>query len=108
MILAYEECKQKAQCLPLSKRAQLIEHLIANLDELDNNEYEQLWINESHHRYNEYKQGNITSRPSDQVFEDAKLKLASLKKCTPDFLKRSNMKCWKQPVGRESNAIPPF
>ena len=78
MMTTLDECKQKSGQLPLSERALLIEHLVATLDDLDEKECERLWVFEAERRYREYSQGNITARSADDVFRDARAKLASI------------------------------
>ena len=79
MPTALEECERKAMRLPLSERALLIEHLLSTLDGLDEDECENLWVAEAERRYAEYREGSITARPADDVFGDARAKLASIK-----------------------------
>lgn len=78
MMTTLNECKKKSGQLPLSERALLIEHLVATLDDPDEKECERLWIAEAERRYIEYSKGNITARPADDVFRDARTRLASL------------------------------
>nr|VFJ57436.1 MAG: putative addiction module component, TIGR02574 family [Candidatus Kentron sp. FM]VFJ76067.1 MAG: putative addiction module component, TIGR02574 family [Candidatus Kentron sp. FM]VFK21445.1 MAG: putative addiction module component, TIGR02574 family [Candidatus Kentron sp. FM] len=78
MMTTLDECEQKARRLPLSERALLIEYLVATLDDLDEKECERLWVAEAERRYIEYRQGTITARPADDVFQDARAKLASI------------------------------
>ena len=79
MPMNLEECEQQARQLPLTDRSVLIEHLIDSLDELDEAECERLWIEEAERRYQEYKAGNITSRPAEDVFRNACAKLREIK-----------------------------
>lgn len=58
--------------LPLRDRARLAERLIASLDAQDNSENERLWVEEAERRFREYKKGNITSRPAQDVLRDAR------------------------------------
>jgi len=78
MMTTFDECEQKARQLPLSERALLIEHLVATLDDPDEKECERLWVAEAERRYREYSKGTITARPADDVFRDARTKLASI------------------------------
>nr|VFJ62875.1 MAG: Putative addiction module component [Candidatus Kentron sp. DK]VFJ65942.1 MAG: Putative addiction module component [Candidatus Kentron sp. DK] len=78
MMTTLHECKQKSGQLPLSERALLIEHLVATLDDLDEKECERLWIAEARRRCIEYDKGTITARPADDIFRDARARLASI------------------------------
>ncbi|MDA3799183.1 MAG: addiction module protein [Kiritimatiellae bacterium] len=66
------ECEAQALQLPLAKRAELAEHLIASLDEIDEVQNEQLWLDEADRRYNEYKKGNISARCAEDVLQYAR------------------------------------
>jgi len=69
------ECEAQALQLPLAKRAELAEHLIASLDEMDEVQNEQLWLNEADRRYSEYKNGNISARCAEDVLRDARARI---------------------------------
>jgi len=79
MATALDECERKARLLPLSEGALLIEHLVDTLDDLDEEECERLWVAEGERRYAEYRKGNIPARPADDVFRDARARLASIR-----------------------------
>jgi putative addiction module component (TIGR02574 family) len=66
------ECEAQALKLPPTDRATLAEHLIASLDDLNNEQNEQLWLDEADRRYREYKSGNITARAAEDVLSDAR------------------------------------
>ena len=66
-----EKCEAQALKLPPKERAILAEHLIASLDSLDDAENERLWLEEADRRYQEYKKGNISARPAEEVLRDA-------------------------------------
>lgn len=66
-----KECEDQALKLQSRERATLAEHLIASLDALDDAENERLWLEEADKRYQEYKQGNISARPAEDVLRDA-------------------------------------
>ena len=66
------ECEAQALKLPPTDRATLAEHLIASLDNLNDQQNEQLWIEEADRRYREYKSGNITARSAEEVLSDAR------------------------------------
>ena len=73
-----EKCQQQAKHLPLQERAQLIKSLIAGLDDLDERNLESLWLQEASRRLQAYKAGNIESKPSDDVFFNARTKLKEM------------------------------
>lgn len=75
MATKLEDIEKQAQNFSLQERAALIECLVNNLDELDEKEYERLWVEEAKMRYREYKAGRISSRSSEDVFQDARAKL---------------------------------
>ena len=79
MPTALEACQQQAKHLPLKERAMLIRTLINDLDELDEESLEKLWIKEAARRFQEFKAGNIKARPGADVFRDARTKLKELK-----------------------------
>ncbi len=66
------ECEAQALQLPPAERATLAQHLIASLDTLDEAQNERLWIEEADRRYREYKSGNISARPAEDVLRDAR------------------------------------
>ena len=74
-----EKCEQHAKYLSLQERALLIKRLIEGLDELDEQELEQLWLQEASRRLQAYKAGNITARPSVDVFHNARTKLKEMR-----------------------------
>jgi len=74
-----EEFEDKAKNLPLKDRAALIKSLISSLDELDETECQELWLQEADKRYKAYKAGMITSRSADTVFSDAREMLKAIR-----------------------------
>lgn len=66
------ECEAQALKLTPTDRATLAEHLIASLDNLNDQQNEQLWIDEADRRYREYKRGGITARSAEEVLRDAR------------------------------------
>lgn len=73
-----EKCEQQAKQLPLQDRAVLINRLIEGLDELDEQQLEQLWVQEASRRFQNFKAGEINARPSDEVFRDARARLREM------------------------------
>jgi len=78
MATELEQCEQYAKKLPLQERAVLIRRLIEGLDELDEQNLEQLWVQEAARRFNEFKAGNIEARPAENVFRDARTRLQEI------------------------------
>ncbi len=73
-----EQCEQQAKHLPLRERAQLIKSLIEGLDDIDEQNLESLWLQEASRRLQSYKAGNIKSRPSADVFSNARDKIKEM------------------------------
>ena len=74
-----EKCEHQANRLPLQDRALLIRRLIEGLDDLDEQQLEQLWIQEASRRVEGYKSGKIKARPSEDVFRDARTRLSEMR-----------------------------
>lgn len=70
-----KKIEEEALRLSSHERAQLAEHLISSLDELEDPEAERLWIEEAERRYQEYKQGKVKVKPAEMVFKEARSKL---------------------------------
>ncbi|GBE17313.1 putative addiction module component [bacterium BMS3Abin15] len=70
-----KEIEEEALRLPSYERAQLSEHLIISLDDVEDPEAERLWIEEAERRYQEYKQGKVKAKPAEMVFKEARSKL---------------------------------
>ena len=67
-----KECEAQALKLSVKERALLAEHLLASLDKVDDTENERLWVKEAEARYEAYKNGDISSRPAEDVLRDAR------------------------------------
>ena len=61
-----------------SQPAALAETLLASLDEIDDIENERLWVEEAERRYREYKLGNMSSRPAEDVLRDVRARIERL------------------------------
>ncbi len=70
-----KEIEEEALRLPSYERAQLAEHLIISLDDVEDPEAERLWIEEAERRYQEYKQGKVKAKSAEMVFKEARSKL---------------------------------
>jgi|APCry4251928276_1046603.scaffolds.fasta_scaffold757097_1 putative addiction module component (TIGR02574 family) len=79
MTTSLSEVEKQARQLPLQERAELIDHLISSLDDLDEEECERLWLDEAKRRYQAYRAGTISSRASGEVFKDLRTKLEALR-----------------------------
>lgn len=66
------ECEALALKLPPTDRATLAERLVASLDNLNEQQDEQLWIDEADRRYRAYRSGDITARSAEEVLSDAR------------------------------------
>jgi putative addiction module component (TIGR02574 family) len=75
MAKTLSEIESEAMQLSRKERATLIERLIPTLDVGEDVEAEELWLQEAERRYEEYRAGRIASKPTDQVFADAKKSL---------------------------------
>lgn len=65
----------EALALPVSERALLAQHLLASLDDNNEQENEQLWLDEAQRRYNAYKNGTISSRDAFEAIADMREQL---------------------------------
>ena len=70
-----EEIEKQAASLTLQEKSALIEHLVSNLDELDEQECERLWLEEATRRYREYKAGKMPYRSAAEAFQSVRDKL---------------------------------
>ena len=70
-----ETFEAKALALPVSQRALLAQHLLASLDELDEQENERLWLEEAQRRYHAYKTGILSSRDAFEAISDMRDRL---------------------------------
>jgi len=66
-----EKIEEAALTLSAQDRARLAMDLIKSLDNYDDPEAEELWLQEAERRYQEYRQGKIQGRPADDVYRDA-------------------------------------
>ena len=69
------ELEQEARHLPAQDRALLAQHLIASIDPGEEVDAEAAWLEEAERRYQAYRQGQLTAKPADQVFREAKSQL---------------------------------
>ena len=69
------EVEKEAMELPPTDRARLAERLLETLDESEDADVEEQWLQEAEQRYRDYRAGKIGSTPADKVFEEARNKL---------------------------------
>jgi putative addiction module component (TIGR02574 family) len=69
------QIEKEALRLSSHERALLVEHLIGSLEPDDDPDAERQWIEEAERRYQEYKTGKAKTKPAEQVFKDARMKL---------------------------------
>jgi hypothetical protein len=65
----------KAMSLPPAERALLAQHLLASLDDLDEQENERIWLAEAKTRYQGYRSGSIPSRDAFEALADVRAKV---------------------------------
>ena len=65
----------EALTLPAPIRAVLAKHLIASLDNLNEQETEQMWLDEAEHRYQAYKLGTLSGREAFEAIADIRTRL---------------------------------
>jgi len=70
-----ENVEREAFSLTAPDRARLAMDLIKSLDNQDDADAEELWLQEAERRYREYREGNLPTRPAEDVFRDAFAKL---------------------------------
>lgn len=70
MLSDIKRFEAEALTLPVSQRAVLAQHLLASLDDIDEQENERLWLDEAQRRYNAYKAGVVSSRDAFEAIDD--------------------------------------
>ena len=70
MLTDLKTFEAEALTLPASQRAVLAQHLLASLDDVDEQENELLWLGEAQRRYEAYKNGVVTSRDAFEAIAD--------------------------------------
>ncbi|TWJ33037.1 addiction module protein [Geobacter argillaceus] len=64
-----------ALTLPATQRAILAKHLLASLDDLEEREIEQMWLDEAERRYQLHKDGSLSSRDAFKAIAEARKRL---------------------------------
>jgi hypothetical protein len=70
MLADLKTFEAEALTLPVSQRALLAQHLLASLDDVDEQENERLWLEEAQRRYSAYKTGAVSSRDTFEAITD--------------------------------------
>ena len=70
-----ETFEAEALTLPVTQRAVLAQHLLASLDDIDEQENERLWLDEANRRYNAYKSGGLAARDAFEAITDMREQL---------------------------------
>ena len=69
------DIEKAAMNLSIEERAYLVRKLIAGLDEGEDEDVEQLWLDEVERRLSDYDSGKTTARPAEEVFSELEKKL---------------------------------
>ncbi len=70
------DVEREAMALSREERAALAKHLLATLDEGEEEDVEEAWVAESERRYREYRAGRMKAIPAEEVFAEARRRLA--------------------------------
>ncbi len=70
MLADIEAFESEALTLPTAQRAVLVQHLLASLDDVDEQENERLWLDEAQRRYSAYKAGSLSSRDAFEAIAE--------------------------------------
>ena len=74
-----EDLEQQARALPLKEKARLIKSLIQGLDELDETNLEQIWLDETYRRLEKFKAGKVSAKTDFDTFSSVRKKLRELR-----------------------------
>ncbi|MBM4053184.1 MAG: addiction module protein [Planctomycetes bacterium] len=66
------DIEKDAMELPLHERSLLVERLLSTLDQGQDIDSEELWLQEAEKRYQDYRNGKIGAKPADHVFKEAR------------------------------------
>jgi putative addiction module component (TIGR02574 family) len=69
MVKNLSEIESEARRLPTKDRARLIRRLIATLEDENEGDVEQAWLDEAERRLAAYRRGETSAHPGDEVFE---------------------------------------
>lgn len=65
----------QALTLPVEQRALLAQHLLASLDDIEEQENERLWLEEAGRRYEAYKAGTMPARDAFEAIAELRGRL---------------------------------
>lgn len=65
----------EAMTLPVAQRAILAQHLLASLDDVEEQENERLWLEEAGRRYEAYKTGALPARDAFEAIAEMRARL---------------------------------
>jgi putative addiction module component (TIGR02574 family) len=69
------ELEEEAKHLPTKERALLVRNLLAGLDDGQDEDVEQAWLDEAERRYQMYRKGLQVPRTAETVLKEAKSRL---------------------------------
>jgi putative addiction module component (TIGR02574 family) len=69
MVKNLSEIESEVRRLPTKDRARLIRRLIATLEDENEGDVEQAWLDEAERRLAAYRRGETSAHPGDEVFE---------------------------------------
>ena len=69
MAKSVSEIESEARQLSTRERARLVRRLLATLENEDQGDVEQAWLDEAERRLAAYRRGETTARPAEDVFE---------------------------------------
>ena len=75
MLNELKTIEEKALALPAVRRAALAQHLLATLDDVNEQENELLWMEEALRRYQAYKAGRVSSRDAFEAIAEIREQL---------------------------------
>jgi hypothetical protein len=68
----FEDLKRQARALPSNEKAALARTLIDDLDQMNEEGVEQLWLDEARRRYDAYRRGDMPSVDGDEAMTRAR------------------------------------
>jgi putative addiction module component (TIGR02574 family) len=75
MSALFDELEKQARLLSPQEKAELARLLIEELDPASDEEAEEIWVAEAQRRYEAYAQGQLESRPGDEVLSRVRTRL---------------------------------
>ena len=62
--------EREAGLLSMKDRARLVRRLISSLDQKDDGDLEQAWLDEAEKRLSVYRNGQTTALPGEEIFDE--------------------------------------